>query len=272
MRHEVRGAVVTGGGSGLGAAFARALAGRGIPVVLADLDGARAEAVAGEVRALGVDAWGLEVDVRDARAMEALRDVAIGKLPALDLWINNAGVAVAGAVGEVPLDDWRWVLDVNLMGVIHGCHAVVPHLRAQGRGVVLNVSSAAGLLATPEMAPYNVAKAGVVSLSETLYGELSPLGLGVTVLCPTFFRTNLLDAARSASPRALRIAGRLMDRSSFTPDDVAEAALRDALAGRLFSVPMSDGRWLWRLRRLLPQGFYDGYRHGVGLVRRLASR
>lgn len=272
MRHTVSGAVITGGGSGLGAAFARQLAAAGVPVVLADLDGARAEAVAATLREAGVQAWGLEVDVRDSKAVDALRDVALARLPALDLWINNAGVAVAGPVGEVPLADWQWVLDVNLGGVIHGCHSVVPHFRAQGRGVVLNVSSAAGLIATPEMGPYNVAKAGVVSLSETLYGEVAPLGVGVTVVCPTFFQTNLLDEARSSSPKAMKIAAGLMARSAFTADDVARVALRDALGGRLFSVPMADGRWLWRVRRLLPQGFYDGYRRGVGLVRRFASR
>jgi NAD(P)-dependent dehydrogenase (short-subunit alcohol dehydrogenase family) len=268
MARMPEGAVVTGGGSGLGAAFGRQLAARGVPVVLADLHGERAEAVAAGLRASGAEAWGVQVDVRDPDAVAGLLAHALTVLPAVDFWVNNAGVAVAGPVGEVPLADWRWVMDVNLWGVVHGCHVVVPHLRAQGRGWVVNVASAAGLISTPEMGPYNVTKAGVVSLSETLYGELSPLGIGVTVVCPTFFRTNLLDEARNTSSRATKVANKLMDRSRTTADDVARRALDDARAGRLFSVAMADGRWMWRGRRLLPQHFYDLLRAGADRLKR----
>src|SRR6185312_10510780 len=113
------------------------------------------------------------------------------------LVINNAGVAVGGRVGEVALDDWRWIMGVNLWGVIHGCHVFATQLRAQGSGHILNVASAAGLLAPPGMAPYNVTKAAVVALSETLRGELRDAGVGVTVLCPTFFRTNIAASSRA---------------------------------------------------------------------------
>ena len=97
----------------------------------------------------------------------------------------------------MPLDDWRWIMGVNLWGVIYGCHVFAPLFRAQGRGHILNVASAAGLLAPPGMAPYNVTKAAVVALSETLAGELKTSGVGVTVLCPTFFRTNIGKSARA---------------------------------------------------------------------------
>lgn len=258
-------AVVTGGGSGLGKALAEELAGRGVAVAVADLDGGRAEEVA---RSLGGRSFAFEVDVRDPDAVQALRDAALDRLGAVDLWVNNAGVAAAGPVGEVPLDDWRWVLDVNLMGVVHGCHVIAPYLRQRGRGAILNVASAAGLISTPDMGPYNASKAAVVSLSETLYGELKPHGVGVTVLCPTFFQTNLLDTARSPDPKHMKIAGSLMRRARSQAQDVARAGLADVAAGRLYSVPMADGRFLWRLRRLVPQTFYDLMPRAVKVVRR----
>lgn len=247
-------AVVTGGGSGLGRALAHALVARGTRVVVADVVEERAREVAEE---LGPSALAVPVDVRDPHAMAGLLDTAVSELGPVDLWVNNAGVAVAGLVGDVPLDDWRWVVDVNLWGVVHGCHAVVPHLKARGRGALLNVASAAGLVSTPGMAPYNLTKAAVVSLSETLYAELRPQGIGVTVLCPTFFQTRLLETSRSADAKHARMADRLMQRSKFTSEQVAEAALADVAAGRLFSVPMTDGRLMWAVRRLAPQGFYD---------------
>ena len=129
-----------------------------------------------------------------SEALAAEADRAFG---GTDLVVNNAGVAVGGPVGAVPLDDWKWIFGVNLWGVIYGCHVFVPRFKAQGHGHVINVASAAGLLSAPEMGPYNVTKAGVVALSETLAAELSGTGVGVTVLCPTFFRTNIL----ASSPR-----------------------------------------------------------------------
>ena len=111
--------------------------------------------------------------------------------------MNNAGVAAGGLVGEQSLDDWKWIVDINLWGVIHGCHVFAPRFRAQRSGYILNVASAAGFVSLPEMASYNVTKAGVIALSETLCGELSPCGVRVSVTCPSFFKTNLMDVLRS---------------------------------------------------------------------------
>ncbi|MCB9680419.1 MAG: SDR family NAD(P)-dependent oxidoreductase [Alphaproteobacteria bacterium] len=266
-RHEVTGAVVTGGGSGLGRALALELHSRGAAVVIADLDLEGAEQTVAAVRERGGRAWAVACDVRDPEAVAAVLDAALGHLDAVDMWINNAGVAVAGEVGDVALDDWHWVVDVNLWGMVHGCHVIAPYFKQRGAGVIVNVASAAGLVSTPGMAPYNVSKAGVVSLSETLYGELSPLGVGVTVVCPTFFQTRLLDNARSDAHR-LKVASKLMKRSSVQADGVARAAIDDALAHRLYSVAMRDGRMVWRLRRLLPQGFYDLYFRGMAQVQK----
>jgi NAD(P)-dependent dehydrogenase (short-subunit alcohol dehydrogenase family) len=256
MSGPVQRAVVTGGASGLGRALALELARRGADVLIADLHPERLATVVAEITALGRRAASAVIDVREADQVALLLRRAVEELGGVDLWVNNAGVAVAGEVGDVPLEDWRWVMDVNLWGMIHGCHVVVPHLKQQRRGWVLNVASAAGLLSSPGMGPYNVGKAGVVSLSETMRGEVAKHGIGVTVLCPTFFQTNLLETARSSNPRWVKVGARFMQRSRFTADDVARIGLDDMLAGRLYSVPMADGRALWRLRRLVPEMFY----------------
>jgi len=246
-------ALVTGAGSGLGAALCAALAERGAHVVAADLDLDAATAIAARC---GPRVHPIACDVADLASVERLADDTERLLGGLDLLVNNAGVAVAGEVGEVPIADWRWVLDVNLWGVIHGCHVFVPWLRAQGRGHVLNVASAAGLLSPPKMAPYNTSKAAVVALSETLCADLAGDGVGVTVLCPTFFPTNLTRSPRTAVDERLRRAAlRLVERGSWTAEAVARAALAGVDAGALHVTPQLDGRWLWRLKRLAPAPF-----------------
>jgi NADP-dependent 3-hydroxy acid dehydrogenase YdfG len=261
-------AVVTGAASGLGQALAVELARRGHDVVGGDLTVASMCATADAVTALGRRMLAVQVDVRDSGEVAELCEAAMGVAGRLDVWVNNAGVAVAGDVGEVPLDDWRWLLDINLMGVVHGLHVAVPVMRKQGFGGVLNVASAAGLISTPSMAAYNASKAAVVSITETLHAELVGTGVRATALCPTFFETNLLSTARTADPSKLRAARSLMRRSAWKAADVAVAALDDLDAGRLYSVPMADGRWLWRLRRLAPQPFATWFARGAKRVAR----
>ncbi len=164
-------AVITGAGSGLGRALALDLSGRGASVVISDIDPASAEETAGLVRAQGTRAEVIPCDVTDRDAVFGLVDETERRLGGIDFLANNAGVAVGGPFDELSIEDWRWAVDINLWGVIYGCQAAVPKMKAQGRGYILNVASAAGLLAPPAMSAYNVTKAGVVSLSETLYAE-----------------------------------------------------------------------------------------------------
>lgn len=245
--------VVTGAGSGLGAALCDDLAARGARVVAADLDLASAQRTAARC---GPGVHAVACDVADLAAVERLADEADRLLGGVDLVVNNAGVAVVGQVGEVPIPDWRWVIDVNLWGVIHGCHVFVPRLRAQRSGHVLNVASAAGVLSMPQMAPYNVTKAAVVALSETLYAEVAGDGVGVTVLCPSFFPTNLCRAERTSVDEKLRrAANRLVDKGTWTAAEIARAALAAVDAGALHVTPQLDVRWAWRLKRLAPTTF-----------------
>lgn len=247
-------AVVTGAGSGLGRAIATELGGRGARLLIADIDEAGGRQTVEALRSSGVTAHFRRCDVRSADDVEALAVEAEALFGGADLIVNNAGVAVSGRVGEVPLDDWRFIVEVNLYGVVHGCHAFVPRFVAQGRGHVLNVASAAGLLSMPEMGPYNVTKAGVVALSETLHAELAPSNVGVTVLCPTFFKTNLMSTARGPTHH-VDAAGKMMQRARTDASEVARAALDALDARRLYAVPMVDGRALWSVKRATPGGF-----------------
>ena len=195
----------------------------------------------------GARLLGLEGEL-DEEKLAAMMDGGV------DLVVNNAGVSSGGAVGESPIEDWRWTIEVDLFGVIYGCHVFVPILRKQGSGHILNVASAAGLLAAPKMGAYNVAKAGVVSLSETLSAELGGTKVGVTVLCPTFFRTNIASSGRFSDAKTKKSAERLVNNGKEAAD-IARAALRSVERGDLYSVPMADGRWFWRLKRLSPTTF-----------------
>jgi len=160
-------------------------------------------------------------------------------------------VSSGGRIGEAPIADWRWTIEVDLFGVIYGCHVFVPMLRRQGHGHVLNVASAAGLVYAPRMGAYNVSKAGVVALSETLAAELLGTNVGVTVLCPTFFQTDIAKSGRFHDPGTRAVAERLVAKGK-TAESIAKAALRSVESGELFCVPMLDGRVFWRLKRLAP--------------------
>ncbi len=255
-RRDQKRAVVTGAASGLGRAFVLELAQKSARarIVACDIDLAGLEETAALARARGAEVVPVRCDVASEDAVAALAQAADEALGEIDLVVNNAGVATGGEVGETPLEDWRWIVSINLMGVVHGCHFFAPRLRKQGHGAILNVASAAGLIATPGMAAYNATKFGVVGLSEALYLELKDVGVGVTVLCPTFFPTNIVASARGPVDASLKkVATRLMAASRLDAGDVARAALRASSRGELYSVPMNDARALWALKRLAPE-------------------
>jgi NAD(P)-dependent dehydrogenase (short-subunit alcohol dehydrogenase family) len=246
-------AVVTGAGSGLGRSFACELARRGAKVVISDVSQNGLDETARLVRELSSAPLVTRCDVARSADVLALAELATRELGGTDLLINNAGIAVAGPIGEVALADWRAQIDVNLFGVIHGCHSFVPGMLARGSGHILNVASIAGIVFVPGMGPYNVTKAGVIALSETLRGEIAARGVGVTCLCPSFFPTEIVKSGRGVlDPRQVKLAERLMQRSEWSADDIARIGL-DAVESDTFIVlPHADGRWAWRLKRVSP--------------------
>lgn len=192
-------AAVTGAASGLGRSMALAFATEGMDVALGDVDDKNLSSVENEVRAKGVRAFTLRVDVSRAQDVESFRDQALSRLGGIHLVCNNAGVSPLGAVWENSVTDWQWILGVNLWGVIHGVRAFTPHLIAQNEGHIVNTASVAGLISPPGSGAYNVTKHAVVTLSESLYHDLRERksAVGVSVLCPAYVPTGIVDSERS---------------------------------------------------------------------------
>jgi NAD(P)-dependent dehydrogenase (short-subunit alcohol dehydrogenase family) len=262
-------AVITGAGSGIGAAFATELARRGGRIVCSDIDENAARETADAINADGGRATALRCDVTQlddvARLAKAAQDWFDGPPTVV---INNAGVGAGGLpIGEVSIDDWTWVLNVNLWGPIHGCHVFAPILRDAGQpGGIINVASAAAFGAAPGMAAYNVSKAGVLSLSETLAAELSGTGVNVTVLCPTFVKTNIVESGR-ITDKSTQMAGRLMRWTGFSPQRVARTCLDTLDRGGLYCMPQPDARIGWGIKRFTP----TVYTRAVGLATRVTT-
>ena len=199
---ELRGrvAVVTGAASGIGRALAERFAAEGMSVVLADLEEEPLAAVCEAMRTAGADVLGVRTDVADAASVEALAGAAVTRFGAFHLICNNAGVGGhLGPSWETSLTDWRWVVDVNLFGVIHGIRTFVPALVAQAEGHVVNTASAAAWRAAPAMAPYAATKHAVLAISEALRAELRALGspVGVTTLCPGLTNSAIITSTRN---------------------------------------------------------------------------
>ena len=186
-------AVVTGGASGIGKAMAARLKAEGMDVVIADIELGALDATADE---LGVSA--VRTDVSDADSVAALADAVIERHGAVHVVCNNAGVGGGGVMSTLTLNDWKWVIDVNLWGVVHGIHFFLPHLLANDDGGhIVNTASMAGLSAWPGIGPYNGTKYAVVGISETLAMELADTDVGVSVLCPGLVNTNIFTSQRN---------------------------------------------------------------------------
>jgi len=255
---EGRVAVVTGAASGIGLALAARLGALGTRVVVADVEAEALERAVASLRARGVDAIGVPTDVRCAASVAALAERAIAAYGAVHVLCNNAGVFAGGLSWEVPVEDWDWVLGVNLWGVIHGIRSFLPLLLANGEeGHVVNTASMAAVTSLPFAAPYVVSKHAVLALSESLHHELALRGskIGVSALCPEAVATRILDAernrpeelrggTRAAGPERAMVEGALRAAvaQGVAPERIAERVV-DAIRTRRFYVLSDDG---WR--------------------------
>jgi len=257
---EGKGAVITGGASGIGLAVAKQLGARGARLVLADIEQAPLDAAVDVFRAAGVDAHGVICDVRSLAQVQSLADQSFAAVGGVHLVFNNAGIAVAGPIAEMTHDDWRWVIDVDLWGPIHGVEAFVPRMVEQGEGGhVLFTASFAGLVPNVGLGPYCVAKYGVVALAEVLRREMREHRIGVSVLCPMRVGTNIGASERNRdeeyggpSTTSLvpdqdesneQLAGRVLD-----VDEVAALTVDAVMADRLYVLPHEESRTAIRRR------------------------
>ncbi|WP_440224865.1 SDR family oxidoreductase [Dokdonella sp. MW10] len=256
MRQASRRVLITGAGSGLGRALAFRYAEAGWRVACADIRLERAEETVALITGFGIGAMALHVDVGDDDSFEGLRDLVLAAWEGVDLVINNAGVAASGSALTTPIDDWRWMLEINLLGVVRGCRLFGPVLTEQAEGRIVNIASFAGLAGPPGMVAYATAKAAVVAFSESLRAELHGSGVGVSVVCPSFFQTNLLENFRAADPRGLETARTLMRDAKESPTDIADAVYRGVARGEFLILPTAVVRKAWRLKRWWPERFF----------------
>ncbi len=222
-------ALVTGGASGLGLAMTEELVADGARVLVVDV---HAQAPEGVLPA-GVEYR--QLDVRSDEAWEETRNWVEANWGGLDLLFNNAGVAAGGRIDVESMDNWHRVVEINLLGVVRGCRTFVPMMRDGGGGHIVNTASLAGLVHAPSMSSYNTVKAGVVALSETLRHELAPDHIEVSVICPSFFRTNLADSLQGKDVEAERSAVDLITKAPRSAEQVAAKAL-DGVRRRKFIV------------------------------------
>jgi short-subunit dehydrogenase len=250
-RFPCRRAFITGASSGLGLELARALGADGWTLGLFDCNVQRLAQVEAGLAGAGVAVRAYHGDVAQAEEVARAVDSFAAAHEGLDLMVNNAGVAAAGSLMDVTLEDWRWIIDINFMGVVHGARAAIPHLLSSGSGLIINVASAAAFVSAPGMISYNATKAAVLSLSETLNGELRDSAIQVAVVMPTFFQTGLLESFRGSPGDRDRAAER-MRSSSYQVERVAHDVLLAAGAGRTYIVLPASARLLWRLKRWMP--------------------
>lgn len=252
-------AVVTGAGSGIGRSTAKLFAKLGAKVHVVDLNGANAITVAGEINDAGGKAEAHTVDCADAEAVEALAEKVYAEDGRVDLLHNNAGIGHAAPVADTQLEDWQKIVDVNIMGVVHGVQAFVPRMQQQGGGGhIVNTASMAGLTPSAGMVPYATSKFAVTGMSLALDAELKPDGIRVTALCP-----GVIDTAIVANSTVRgRIAPKHEQLVKFyktrgvSPDVVA----RDTVTAILKNQVIKPSPWYqvspsWWLLRVSPRAY-----------------
>jgi NAD(P)-dependent dehydrogenase (short-subunit alcohol dehydrogenase family) len=258
---------ITGAGSGFGKALSLEFAKRGWRICVSDIIEERVRQTAEEVRLKGGQALEIVCDVTKYGEMEQAAEHIQQEWKGLDILVNNAGIAVVGQMEKVAVADWDKVIDVDLKSVIYGCRIFIPMFKRQGYGHIINMASAAGFVALPEMGPYNVAKAGVIALSETIRLELAKHNIGVTVLMPTFFRTNLTEKALAPEDRNLKWGQKMVNESKYTSEQVVKKTMTAVEKNRLYVIPQFDGRQFWFLKRHTPNVYSKliGFMYKKGL-------
>jgi len=238
-------ALVTGGCSGLGLELTRLLVADGAEVLVVDQHPEAPDGVLPE----GVIYR--QLDVRSDEQWDETCHWVESTWGVLDLLINNAGVAAGGRIDVLSMDDWKWIIDINLLGVVRGCRTFVPLMKEAGSGHIVNTASLAGLVHAPSMSSYNAVKAGVVAVSETLRHELAAWHIDVSVICPSFFRTNLAQSLQGKDVEMEATAVDLINKAPRSAEQVARTAYAGMRARRFIILTDADGRIAYRGKRYL---------------------
>lgn len=247
--------VITGGGSGLGRQLAMNFASMGWKVAITDINEVRMQ----ETMRLLPDGDHLAMisDAGKPEDMELLAGSVMERWGTADILINNAGTVVAGLMEEISIEDWKFQIDVNFMSVIYGCRTFIPIMKKQGGGQIVNIASAGAFTCLAEMSPYNTTKAAVITLSESIRIELKGFKIGVTAVCPSFFKTNLLESFRSPDARQRQLANNYF--KYFAPcscEFVAGKIMKAIGKNKLYCIPQPEAK-LIRLMERFPSIYHN---------------
>ncbi|HEY1020446.1 MAG TPA: SDR family NAD(P)-dependent oxidoreductase [Sediminibacterium sp.] len=252
--HPAKRAFITGAASGLGKAFCIELAKDGWNLGMADINVKELETAAAEINAFGGKTWQYPLDVSDKEQYAKVAQAFLADAGGIDLLFNNAGVGDGGAFEEYGLENYEWMVGINQMGVVYGCHYFIPAMKKQRSGHILNTASAAAIGCAPTMGAYNMTKAAVVAISETLYGELMDHNIQVSCIQPTYFRTNVVQYARGGE--LVKKATQLfIEKSGLEADTVAQEILNRAGKKELYIILPEAARKMWLFKRLAPTWF-----------------
>ena len=247
--------VITGAGSGIGRATALESARRGARLAICDIDEAGLERTATHATTLGSEVLTQVVDVRDQQSMDAFAASVDERFGGVDVLINNAGIGVFGTFEDTELDDWKRLIDINVMGVVHGCRAFLPGMKSRGRGGhVVNIASQAGFQAMPALPAYSATKFAVFGFSEALRSELAPHGVGVTAVCPGIVNTAITrtSTARGVAAERRDKVIKLYERRNYGPEKVAPHILRAIERNRAVAPITPEAHIAYTLSRLAP--------------------
>ena len=249
--------LITGGASGLGEALALLYARKGFEVCIADTNSERGNNVVNTINNDQGNAFFSRCDITSEDDIESLKQKLQTRWERLDILVNNAGVATAGALEFEDLEQWQWVLDINVLGMVRMSRAFVPWMKQHGGGKIINTASQAGITPIPFMASYNVSKAAVVSFSETMHLELMEHDIHVSVVCPGFFSTNLDESLRSKQPGIPELVSKMLHTySDVTAAQVAEIVYHNSENLKFMIITHKDGRLAHRIKRWLSPKTY----------------
>lgn len=253
-QHPDKRAFITGAASGLGKAFATELAQDGWTLGIADINDHQLAEAAKEFETLGAKTIPFHLDVSDRIMYQQVAKDFLAKAGGIDLLFNNAGVGDGGTFEEYSLDNWEWMTRINQFSVIYGCHFFIPAFKKQKSGHILNTASLAAVSCAPTMGAYNMTKAAVVAISETLYCELMDYNVKVSCLQPSYFKTNIAESCRGGEV-VKKTTQFFIDHSRLEAKDVAMEILHRAGKGELYIILPEPARKQWRLKRLAPTWF-----------------
>ena len=256
-------AVVTGAASGIGQATAVELADKGADLLVSDINEAGLAETVSAVEAKGRRALALGVDVSKAEQVEAMIRKAVDSFGRIDILMNNAGVGLSGEMRHLSLQDWEWIVGINLWGPIYGIHFALPHMLKQRSGHIVNVASSAGLIASPGMSAYTTTKFGLVGLSEVLRNELSRFGIGVTVVCPGFVRTNIFDTTETRGFKEEAAAKELPSWLGISKETCAKNLRRAVQKNKFLIIPGPEMKVVYGFKRFAPF-LYHGFNKMMG--------